>query len=143
MPPCAHPIAVVVGAFECKPLRRTQTKRKRKQLSWALPGTKVNASFPQNTRSDKKYMVNIDGRTIHFGAKGYEDFTTHKDTKRNANYMARHSNENWNDPMTAGFWARWLLWNKPSLKASVDDLNKSKSIRVTRSRATAPYVSPR
>ena len=89
-------------------------------------------------------MVNIDGHTIHFGAKGYEDFTTHKDTKRKANYLARHSNENWNDPMTAGFWARWLLWNKPSLKASVDDVNKRfKSIHVTGvcSRTNAPYVS--
>ena len=106
----------------------------------------MQVALTKSTRADKKYMVTIDGRAIHFGATSYEDFTTHKDTTRKANYLARHSNENWNDPMTAGFWARWLLWNKPSLKASVDDLNKrSKSIHVAdaRSHTIAPYVSPR
>ena len=106
----------------------------------------MQAKLSKSTRVGKKYMVNIDGRTVHFGAASYEDFTTHKDMTRKTNYLARHSNENWNDPMTAGFWARWLLWNKPSLKASVDDLNKRfKSLRGTdaRSRTTAPYVSPR
>jgi hypothetical protein len=25
-------------------------------------------------------------------------------------------NENWEDPTTAGFWSRWLLWEKPDFK---------------------------
>ena len=69
-------------------------------------------------------MVKVDGRTIHFGDAKYEDYTTHKDPKRKANYLARHSGEDWTDPKTAGFWARWLLWNKPSLVASVRDLEQ-------------------
>ena len=74
-------------------------------------------------------MVNVDGRTIHFGATGYQDFTTHKDPKRKTNYLARHSNENWNDPKTAGFWAKWLLWNQRSLADSIRDTERRFNIK--------------
>ena len=60
----------------------------------------------------------VNDRTVHVGATGYEDFTTSKDEKRNASYLARHkTSEDWTlgGVDTAGFWARWLLWNKPSI----------------------------
>jgi hypothetical protein len=40
----------------------------------------------------------------------------HKDEARKARYIQRHqhNHENWNDKDTAGFWSRWLLWNKPT-----------------------------
>ena len=82
------------------------------------------AALSKSTRAGKKYMVKFDGRTIHFGAKGYEDYTTHKDPERKAKYLKRHAGEKWADPMTAGFWARWLLWNQPSLMASIRDVEK-------------------
>ena len=69
----------------------------------------------------------MDNRTIHFGATGYEDFTTSNDQKRKASYLARHkANEEWTlaGVDTAGFWARWLLWNKPSITASIRDINQ-------------------
>ena len=75
-------------------------------------------------RAGKKYAVRVGNKAIHFGAKGYEDFTTHKDPKRKANYLARHQHENWNDPESAGFWARWVLWNKPTLAESIKDISK-------------------
>lgn len=79
----------------------------------------------KSSRQDKKYMVTIDNKTIYFGAAGMSDYTIHKDDKRKANYIARHkTRENWQDIMTAGFWSYWILWNKPSLKESIDDLNK-------------------
>ena len=86
--------------------------------------TKLTAKLSRSTRAQKKYQVEVDGRTIHFGAAGYEDFTTHKDPKRKARYLARHSGEDWSDPTTAGFWARWLLWNQPTLQASIKDVNR-------------------
>ena len=75
---------------------------------------------------DKKYDAIIDDRkTIHFGAKGYSDFTIHKDEERKDRYINRHKKtENWNDPKTAGFYAKNILWNKKSVKASVEDTNK-------------------
>jgi len=42
-------------------------------------------------RPDKKYDSFVDGRKIvSFGAKGYEDFTTHKNEDRKQRYINRH-----------------------------------------------------
>ena len=84
-------------------------------------------SIKPSTSSGKKMMaVFYDQakkkvKTTHFGANGYEDYTTHGDLQRKQNYLSRHSNENWNDYMTAGSLSRYLLWNKPTIKASIDD----------------------
>ena len=51
------------------------------------------------------------GPTVHFGATGYQDFTSHGDEDRKAAYLLRHeSRENWTlkGVDSAGFWARWL-----------------------------------
>lgn len=80
----------------------------------------------KSKKPDKKFDAVIDGKkTVPFGQKGASDFTIHKDPDRKERYINRHKkNERWNDPKTAGYYSRWILWNKPSLKQSVDDLNK-------------------
>ena len=80
----------------------------------------------KSRNKDKKYDAIIDGKkTVSFGAKGYSDFTQHKDNERKQRYLARHKkNENWSDPKTAGFYAKHILWNKESLKASIADTKK-------------------
>ena len=68
-----------------------------------------------------------DGPTVHFGATGYQDFTQHGDEERKASYLARHkTREDWTleGAQTAGFYARWLLWNKPSVAANIAGLNR-------------------
>jgi hypothetical protein len=67
-------------------------------------------------------------KTTHFGASGYEDYTTHGDLQRKMNYITRHkAREDFNDYMTAGSLSYWILWNKPTLTASIEDyLNKFK-----------------
>lgn len=63
--------------------------------------------------------------TTHFGAAGMSDYTIHKDPKRKQRYINRHKvNENWNDPSSAGALSRFILWNKPSLRASITDYKK-------------------
>jgi hypothetical protein len=44
------------------------------------------------------------------------------------NYVARHkAREDFNDYMTAGSLSYWILWNKPTLTASIEDyLNRFK-----------------
>ena len=88
----------------------------------------MNIEISKSNRDDKKLKAVIDGKkTIHFGAKGYEDMTTHKDEARKERYIDRHKkNENWGKTGvdTAGFMSKNLLWNKPTLQASVKDLNK-------------------
>ena len=82
----------------------------------------------KGTAVGKKYkMVFYDHartkiKTIQFGAEGYEDFITHGNLQRKMNYISRHqSQENWNDPQTAGTLSKYLLWNKTSLSASYKD----------------------
>ena len=75
----------------------------------------------KSNRKDKKYMVKTPkGKTIHFGANGMSDYTIHKDHDRKLRYESRHrKRENWNDPNTAGFWSKNILWNLPSLQESI------------------------
>ena len=67
------------------------------------------------------------GPTVHFGATGYRDFTQHGDEDRKAAYLLRHeSREDWTlrGVESAGYWSRWMLWNKHSLKASAADIKR-------------------
>jgi hypothetical protein len=79
-----------------------------------------------STRKDKKYMaVFDDGTTTHFGFKGSSTYIDHNDDKKKDAYIARHKvNENWNDPKTAGALARYILWNKKTLKESIANYKK-------------------
>jgi hypothetical protein len=73
-----------------------------------------------------------EGRTVHFGAKGYSDYTMHKDRQRMKRYVIRHRRrENWglSGQYTPGFWSRWLLWSRPTLKGAL-----AKTQRVLRRR---------
>jgi len=64
-------------------------------------------------------------KTTHFGLKGGSTFIDHKDETKKKNYLARHKvRENWNDYMSAGSLARYVLWNKPTLTASIADYKK-------------------
>lgn len=83
-------------------------------------------SIKKSTRATKKLMAEFnDGTVTHFGAKNYSDYTIHKDPERKDRYIARHrARENWNDPTTAGSLALYILWNKPTLEASIRDYKK-------------------
>ena len=74
----------------------------------------------------KKYTAYFsDGTHTNFGAAGMSDFTLHKNPLRKKRYINRHkSRENWDKPKTAGALSRWVLWNKPSFRASVSDYKK-------------------
>lgn len=70
---------------------------------------------------------------LHFGDSSYDDFTTHANNKRRMSYIARHkANEDWTSTGlgTAGFWSRWLLWNKSSLFDSIKDVEKRFGIQI-------------
>lgn len=83
-------------------------------------------SITKSTRKGKKFVAKFDdGTQTHFGAEGFEDFTTTGDEDRKQRYLDRHRpNENWNDFRSAGALARWILWNKPTLSASIQDYKR-------------------
>ncbi len=50
------------------------------------------AKIGLSTKKEKKYMVKTpDGKIVHFGQMGYEDFTKHKNKTRRKNYLTRSS----------------------------------------------------
>lgn len=62
-----------------------------------------------------------------FGALGYMDYIQYyqkygkevADKKKKA-YIARHKvNEKWNNKNTSCYYARWVLWNKPTIQESL------------------------
>jgi hypothetical protein len=68
-------------------------------------------------RAGKKLAVLYGGHWIHFGARGYEDYTTHHDERRRAAYRRRHAGILLADGRPAytvktspAFWAWNLLW---------------------------------
>ena len=81
----------------------------------------VRATLRPSSRADKKWEVEMEGKTIHFGAKGYSDFTRHGDEARKERYLKRHRpTEDWSKSgiETPGFWARHILWAEPSIEQS-------------------------
>lgn len=93
---------------------------------------KVYLSKP--SRKFKKYSVLIGHKKINFGDDRYEDYTQHGDPKRKALYIQRHKkNEDWNNPLTAGWWSRYLLWEKPTLTEAIKDIKKRFGIIVIHS----------
>ena len=92
----------------------------------------------KSERNDKKYKIvliydNGKTKTIHIGSKGMEDYTTHKDPERKERYISRHkAREDWTKSgmETAGFWAKHLLWNEPSLSASIKDIEKRFNVNI-------------
>ena len=78
-------------------------------------------------KPEKKYDAVIEtdaGRekVVSFGQKNASDYTQHKDEERKQRYVARHqARESFTDPTTAGFWAKNILWNKPTISESLRD----------------------
>ena len=93
-----------------------------------MKATKVE--IKKSTRNGKKMMaIFYDNdkkvKTIHFGADGYSDYTIHRDEARRERYIDRHrSSEDWNNPMTAGTLALYILWSKPTISAGIADYKK-------------------
>jgi len=85
----------------------------------------------KSDKLNKKYRVLIGNKTINFGDSAYQDYTQHNDLHRKDLYLDRHkSREDWNDILTAGFWSRWLLWNRKSISKSIKYIKKRFGIKI-------------
>lgn len=95
----------------------------------------MNLYITKSTRKNKKYDLLDSNKKylLSFGDNRYQDYTIHKDQTRQANYLSRHQkNEDHSakNVISAAFMSRWLLWGKPSLEASIRDVNKRFNINV-------------
>jgi hypothetical protein len=90
---------------------------------------------PSENRT-KKWTVILEDKQkkqhkVSFGAEGYNDFTLFEDRvkaeERKKLYLMRHKDkEDWTKEgiLTPGFWSRWVLWNKPTVQESLNDVKK-------------------
>jgi hypothetical protein len=115
--------------------RRTSTKRspKKRRATQSSPRRgQICVKLRRSTDKRKKFDAIIFGRDgpgklVRFGARGYSDYTKHKNPERKERYLVRHKkNEDWTlgGIETAGFWARWILWGEPTLQKSIKMLQK-------------------
>jgi len=65
-------------------------------------------------------------KTVQFGMEGSSTYIDHKDKKLRSRYIDRHrTNENWNDPQSAGALSRYLLWgDSTSLNTNIKKYKK-------------------
>ena len=95
----------------------------------------IIVKLQKSTRKNKKWNVVFDYQNktynIHFGAKNYQDFLMTGDETKRQNYIKRHQvSENWNDITTAGYWSRWILWNKRTLYESMKDIESKNDVKI-------------
>lgn len=93
----------------------------------------MRIQLKKSKRKNKKYKIifydeeNNDIETVHFGASGMEDFTTHKDKERKQRFLNRFKNlinKNKNNPLSPMTLSHLILWNKPDLNESLKDYAK-------------------
>ena len=109
-----------------------------KKLHWTLKNsTRKNEKYMivSSKFLNKKYFKGL--QKIHFGAKDFEDYTTHKDIKRKERYLKRHNAIKLKDGTKAvdnilspAWLSRWILWNKPTIQQSLKDIEKRFGIRI-------------
>ena len=85
--------------------------------------------LPLNQDRKYKYVAifEVDSKikSTRFGAKGYSDYTIHKDEERRNRYINRHIRDlKTNDPTRAGYLSMYIIWNLPSFEKSVIDYKK-------------------
>jgi len=87
-------------------------------------------SIKKSTKSGKKLMATFEtnGRRkiIHFGSSGMRDFTIMGHNRdRMKLYRQRHMKDlKTGNPTRAGYLSMFVLWNKPSLQASISDYRR-------------------
>lgn len=102
----------------------------------------VNVSKSDLPNKKLKIVINDTSRTktLHIGERGAMDFikwnsvSPTKALERRTAYDNRHrARENWTKSgmFSNGFWAKWLLWNKPTLEQSKADIRRRFNLNVS------------
>jgi hypothetical protein len=93
--------------------RKQAVKASQRYQKSKMPCNKPQKAPPGDKH--KKVVKSCHGgeeKIIRYGARGYEDYTQHKDPDRRANFRARHKCDSVTDKNTARYWACQDLWPK-------------------------------
>jgi hypothetical protein len=83
----------------------------------------------KSDKPQKKFRATVGNKKVYFGATGYSDMTQHGDFSRRDRYIQRHEKReekfwNKNGIFQPSFYSRFITWNQPTLKKSIEDTNK-------------------
>jgi hypothetical protein len=87
-------------------------------------------SVKPSDKPEKKYVATFEKdngkqKKTYFGASGMNDFTLTGDKEARERYKTRHAKDlTTNDPTRAGYLSYYILWNKPTINASIQDYKK-------------------
>jgi len=92
-------------------------------------------SVTPSDKPDKKYVAKFKTdqdrtRSVHFGAKGMDDYTKTHDKEQRERYRSRHGKDlKTGDPTKAGFLSYYLLWgDSTSMSANIASYKKKFSL---------------
>jgi hypothetical protein len=82
-----------------------------------------------SSRKDKRFMLEIDGKKIHFGSPTGFTFVDGASEKTKENYLKRHAvNEDWTK-INAGSLSRFILWDSRNLETNIKSYFKKFGIK--------------
>ena len=87
-------------------------------------------SIGESTKSDKKLMAIFENngrrKTVHFGAKGMDDYTITKSKEQRERYRTRHAKDlTTGDPTRPGYLSYHVLWGDSTSRAkNISDYKK-------------------
>ena len=89
----------------------------------------------KSDKPSKKFVATVGNKKVYFGQAGASDMTQHGDIMRRNRYIQRHEKREekyWNKDgiYQPSFYSRFLTWNKPSLKESIEDTNKRFNLNI-------------
>jgi len=85
-----------------------------------LPGYNIPVEAHAKDTHKKAVLVKYEGdiKLVKFGMKGMEDYTQHCDEKKRENYLSRSAGikdktgrPTKDDPFSANYWSRRILWD--------------------------------
>ena len=78
-----------------------------------------------SSRRDKRFMLVMGDKAVHFGSASGETFIDHGDLKKRENYIKRHGvNEDWGK-INPGSLSRFILWgDSKNINKNIIDYKK-------------------
>ena len=91
----------------------------------------INVIITRSPNIKKRFRIHFVDNHMDIGSSLYENYTMHQNEARKKAYLKRHvKNEDWSNFYTKGFWARWLLWNEPTIEKAIKIIENKFKIKV-------------
>lgn len=103
--PSVNPWAVCYSSVKATEDLLKLIRKKAKSLG-------IKGEIKRSSKAGKRFQIILpNGKIIHFGAEGYENYLEHKNEHRKNQFHSRFaSNKGYNDPESGLFYSRMLLW---------------------------------